>query len=177
MSSQLAICFFKDTVHSHAFHIAQNSWYGSLVTQCSFGCCDPTVQDDASNYAYAIFVEVARVWALTIDFTTGTIIKQVPVQNFNNWGEMARVFAYDANRNVFYYLEANFTSPRPSGGRSITLYTVDPITGRTKVATVQGMTDFPAGRTRFSLPVAPRPSSYDSSFFNRGTLLSSNFSF
>lgn len=101
---------------------------------------------NASTYAYAIFVEVARVWALTIDYSSGQIIKQVPVKQFDNWGEMTRVFAYNSARNLFYYLEANFTTPRPSEGRRITLYTVDPTTGSTVVTIVRGATDFPSGK-------------------------------
>lgn len=58
---------------------------------------------------------------------------------------MTRVFAYNSARNLFYYLEANFTTPRPTDGRRITLYTVDPITGSTVVSIVSGATDFPSG--------------------------------
>lgn len=100
---------------------------------------------DPSTTAYAIFVEVARVWALTIDFAAGSILKQVPVRGFDNWGEITRVFAFDARRIKFYYLEANFTQPRPSTGRPLTLYVVDPLSGTATATLVTGAADFPAG--------------------------------
>ena len=78
-------------------------------------------------------MEVAKVHALTIDVATGQTLHQTAVTGFNNWGEITRVFMFDAARTLFYYVEANFTAPRPAGGRPITLSRVDPKTGQTTV--------------------------------------------
>ena len=73
---------------------------------------------------YALFVEVSRMWALTINSTSGVIAQQHLITNFNNWGEITRVFMWDSARVLFYYVEANFTAPPAPGGdpsRVITL--------------------------------------------------------
>lgn len=97
------------------------------------------------TYAYAVYVEVARMWVLTIDITTGSIIRQLPLRGFDNWGEITRVFAYDSKKNMFYYMEANFTAPRPASGRPLTLYRLDATTAEAQAVLVQGAVDFPSG--------------------------------
>ena len=68
----------------------------------------------ALQVIYALFNEVQTVKAVKIDVATGTILANVKVDGFNNWGEMTRIFSYDEKRNVFYYAEANFTMPAPA---------------------------------------------------------------
>ncbi len=93
-----------------------------------------------------MYVEVARLWVLTVDIATGEIIRQLPVRGFNNWGEITRVFAYDSRRNNFYYLEANFSSDtRPPAGRTLTLYRLDGTTAEASATVVSGAVDFPSG--------------------------------
>eukprot|EP00049_Salpingoeca_infusionum_P018779 m.358738 g.358738 ORF g.358738 m.358738 type:complete len:465 (+) comp18265_c0_seq1:328-1722(+) len=128
------------------------------------GCCTPM---EAAMYAkgmqdvltpdleaksngsviYALFNEVQTIKAVKIDVATGTILANVKVDGFNNWGEMTRIFSYDEKRNVFYYVEANFTMPAPPSNpkRPVYLYVVDPVTGATKKRTLGGVYNFPSG--------------------------------
>lgn len=139
---QTTFCCPKDELHPDR---CCPRWTVCCTDGDRFGCCQPDTLTNSSTVAYAIFVEVARVWALTLDYSEGRILRQVPVRGFNNWGEITRVFIFDADQVLFYYIEANFTAPRPDSGRPVTLYTVDPRTGDTRATVVQGATDFPAG--------------------------------
>ena len=67
---------------------------------------------------------------------------------------MTRIFMFDERRELFYYVEANFTGPLPPSGRTITLFTIDPTTGATKAQRVQGATNFPTGARALAMFLA-----------------------
>jgi hypothetical protein len=55
------------------------------------------------------------------------------VTGFNPWQEITRPFAYDSQREVFYYMEADFLKTPPSlDKRPLYLYTIDAATGKGK---------------------------------------------
>lgn len=60
-----------------------------------------------TTVVYALFMEIEKVKAVTIDAISGRIVQQVPVVGFNNWGEITRVFMWDGKRSNFYYLEVS----------------------------------------------------------------------
>lgn len=98
---------------------------------------------------YALFLETVQesstLKVLTINGQTGAISDPQTVAGFNAWGEITREFVFNPQKEVFYYLEANFTVPRPSSGRQLRLYTVDPKSGQATSQIVQGAVDFPSG--------------------------------
>jgi len=48
------------------------------------------------------------------------------------------MFEYDPARNKFYMLDVDFTKPAPKGGRPITLFAIDPVSGKTAATPVTG---------------------------------------
>ena len=101
-------------------------------------------------------MEVSTLKAATIDLDTGKVISNnvvsrhfpvnislfspfktlnsaflAQVTGFNSWEEMTRKFAYDAQREKFYYFEADFVkTPSRVDQRDLYLYTVDAATGK-----------------------------------------------
>jgi len=96
-------------------------------------------QDEATTIVYALFLEGTGFKAITINIATGAIVASFEVQGFNNYNEPTRVFSYDPNRQVFYTLQSNFSTNPES---NLTLYTIDPSTGKAKATPVQGTNNF-----------------------------------
>lgn len=101
------------------------------------------VEDNANPVVFALFVETDKVKALTINAANGSIISTVPC-GFDNHGEMTRIFNWDQKREVFYYVEANFTAPPMPQGRQVTLWTIDPRTGKTSGRALGGVYNMPS---------------------------------
>lgn len=106
--------------------------------------------------AYALVVrgsakEGAALSAWTIDTKTGKVTEKHTVSSsFDDdpFGESTREFLWDGKRQVFYYLDANFTAnggPRPATGRPVYLYEIDPTNGNATKRAVSGARDFPTG--------------------------------
>jgi len=72
---------------------------------------------------------------LTIDLSSGKKTEQT-VSGFNDWGEITRVFMYDGAKNMFYLLQANFTSSNPN--EKVTLYSIDPVKAQTTAQVLDG---------------------------------------
>ena len=103
-----------------------------------------------ASLAYALVVGgfSGKLQALTIDITTAAVVAKKTVNDFNNWGESTRDFLYDASRNVFYMLDVDFVAEptRPSTGRKVTLFTIDPTTGNVDTKAVTGgLVDYVTG--------------------------------
>lgn len=103
-----------------------------------------------ASLAYALVVGgfSGKLQALTIDITSGAVVKKVTVSDYNNWGESTRDFAYDGKRNRFYALDVDFVkqATRPSGGRPVTLFSIDPTTGEVDMIPVTGgLVDYVTG--------------------------------
>jgi len=101
------------------------------------------VEDNANPIVFALFVETDKIKALTINAANGSIISTVPC-GFDNHGEMTRIFNWDQKREVFYYVEANFTAPPMPQGRQVTLWTIDPRTGKTSGRALGGVYNMPS---------------------------------
>lgn len=87
---------------------------------------------------------------LTIDTATGKITRKVAITGFRDdpAGESLRPFTWCRDKNVFYYIDANFTADagvRPAAGREVFLITVDPVAGTAVQTAVTGAKDFPVG--------------------------------
>jgi hypothetical protein len=104
--------------------------------------------------AFALFNESptfgkAGLRVAHVSLSTGQIEKSMLVTGFENlFGESTRKFVWDGGRKQFYYLDANWTSnmgERPSGGRTMLLYSVDATTGEATRAEVKGAKDYPTG--------------------------------
>lgn len=64
---------------------------------------------------------------MTIDLAEATKTQRT-INNFDDYGEMVRVFTFDPKKSLFYLLRANFTQPGFNGTEPITLTTINPIT-------------------------------------------------
>lgn len=102
-------------------------WY-VCCTEGEYGCCNPTTGlgvAAAPTTAVLLMDLAGDLVVSTIDLATGARV-DVAVSGYNTYGEMTRIFTYDANRNVFYLPEANYLVAPPY---PINLYTVDGTTG------------------------------------------------
>lgn len=116
-----------------------------------FDNSDENIEDGA--VAYALMVSGSAKVALsawTIDISTGEVVAKKSLSSFDDdpAGESTREFLWDALRKKFYYFDANFTADggsRPTKGRTVYLYSVDPASGTVNKTTIVGAVDFPTG--------------------------------
>ncbi len=114
---------------------------------------DFDLSSSSENVAYALIVSGSSkvpLSAYTIDMSSGKIVAKKTISSFNDdpAGESTREFLWDSSEKLFYYFDANFTSKggaRPSSGREVYMFSVDPTTGSVKKSSVQGAIDFPTG--------------------------------
>eukprot|EP00045_Choanoeca_perplexa_P004707 m.39944 g.39944 ORF g.39944 m.39944 type:complete len:440 (+) comp12716_c0_seq2:2-1321(+) len=111
-----------------------------------YGTADVTEPAAGNHVLHTLFLEVSNLKAASIEIETGKILTNNLVTGFNPWQEITRPFAYDSQREVFYYMEADFLNKPPSlDKRPLYLYTIDAATGKGKQQTVSGAFNFPAG--------------------------------
>lgn len=76
---------------------------------------------------------------MTIDITTGTYTT-VPAAGFPTGGETPRTFSWDPDRKLFHMMMTNWSTSIPNTHpRPVVLWTVDPVTGRTKSNVLAGV--------------------------------------
>jgi len=114
-----------------------------------YGCCDPdeVKKEKATTKAWALFEiptwsDDTPLYSLNLDFTTG-YKTQTEVNGFNDWGEMTRLFTFDERRSLFYLPQANFTNNK----HDITIFIIDPTTGKTTSKPINGPVDLVTGFT------------------------------
>ena len=99
---------------------------------------------DPAHLAHSLFVTTgllddSALTAITINTTSGATLAKVKTDGgYNCWGESTRMFEFDPGRNKFYMLDVDFTKPAPKGGRPITLFAIDPVSGKTTATPVTG---------------------------------------
>jgi len=114
-----------------------------------FGCCEPdeVKNKTAGPIAWALF-EIPDWWgetpmfSLNMDYTTG-YKTQIEVSGFEDWGEITRLFTFDEKRSLFYLPQANFTNSK----HDISLFIIDPVTGKTTSKPMKGPVDLVTGFT------------------------------
>jgi hypothetical protein len=76
---------------------------------------------------------------MTIDITTGTYTS-VPAAGFPTGGETPRTFSWDPDRKLFHMMMTNWSTSIPNTQpRPVVLWTVDPVSGRTKNNVLAGV--------------------------------------
>jgi hypothetical protein len=76
---------------------------------------------------------------MTIDITTGAYTS-VPAAGFPTGGETPRTFSWDPDRKLFHMMMTNWSTTIPNTQpRPVVLWTVDPVSGRTKSNVLAGV--------------------------------------
>ena len=121
--------------------------HGPTVVEAVVG--NPSARAAAAPaVAYALFTSptASNLDCLTIDVLSGTITAKLPVVGPAKdhfaliYGETTRVFPYSMSRGLFYFLDIVQTGASPAS--PITLYAIDPATGVSTAAVVQGASGF-----------------------------------